>query len=224
MRSAIAATFGGTPEPQIPRSLPLSGWIFILWTSIATIFYIANHTYVQTRYILVTAPALTIVILALALKSSRCAGRALYISALIWALAVSLVIVRPFLWNKAIVCRQMDNLAQFIRDQIPPDAPVAVYAIGQIAFVSQHPIVDTGGITRPEAIPYLNGHPAAMARWARSQGARYYIDSAAPETGATAVYTVSFPFTGWTIRTAHYTTSDPVSIWKLPDGPVAPQP
>jgi hypothetical protein len=147
----------------------------------------------------------------------------LYFAALLWATAISLVIVRPFLRNKAIDCDVSRDLALFMRDRIPPDAPVAVYAIGEIAFVSQHPIVDTGGITRPGAVPYLNAPPEAMLRWARSEGAQYILASDQPEPGAVAVYTVDERFVGWTLHTSLYATSTPLSLWKLPTSIDPPQ-
>jgi hypothetical protein len=222
IRIAITQAFAPSRSAR-PHSLPLPGWIFILWTAIATIFYIANHTYVQTRYILVTAPGLTIVVVIAALAAFPRAGRVLYFAALLWATAISLVLVRPFLRNKAIDCDVSRDLALFMRDRIPPDAPVAVYAIGEIAFVSQHPIVDTGGITRPGAVPYLNAPPEAMLRWARSEGAQYILASDQPEPGAVAVYTVDERFVGWTLHTSLYATSTPLSLWKLPTSIDPPQ-
>jgi len=106
------------------RSLPLAGWIFILWSIVNTAFYIANHTYVQTRYILVTAPALTIVVMLFAFAISRRIYRVSYAIALLAALAISLVTVRPFLRNKGIDDQATQALAFFIRDRLPPDAPV----------------------------------------------------------------------------------------------------
>jgi hypothetical protein len=213
IQQAIASTLAQSSE--ISDGIPFAAWIFILWPSIATIFYVVNHTYVQTRYILVTAPGLTIVIMLVALKASQLAGRALYLAALVAALAISAITVRPFLRNKAIDCQVTSDFAHFIRDHIPPDAPVAAYAIGQIAFVSEHPIVDTGGITRPGAIPYLNS-PPDLLRWVHSQGAQYQIDDHQPEPGAVAVYRASLPFIGWTLHTARYASfSAPTEIWKL---------
>jgi len=43
--------------------LPAAGWVFVIWSLINAVFYIVDHTYVQTRYILVTAPGLMITIL-----------------------------------------------------------------------------------------------------------------------------------------------------------------
>ncbi len=210
--------------PDHQPNLPLAAWIFILWPAIATVFYIADHTYVQTRYILVTAPALTIVILALFLRASQRTGRVLYVASLAAALLVSVVTTRPFIRNKGINCQVTRGFALFIRDHIPPDAPVALYGIGQIAFVSEHPIIDTGGITRPGVIPYLNS-PYDMLRWAKSEGAQYIIDDHQPEPGASVVYSDQLPFTGWTLKTSRYASFTRTEIWKLapaPEQPLAP--
>jgi len=219
--NAITTAFTRKPDRQQNSSLAV--WIFILWPAIATVFYITNHTYVQTRYILVTAPSLTIVIVALFLKASPRTGRVLYLASLAAALAVSVIIARPLIRNKAINCDVMQGFALFMHDHIPPDAPVAVYGIGQIAFVSEHPIVDTGGITRPGAIPYLYS-PPDLLRWAKSEGAQYIIEDHQPEPGAINVYSAPLPFVGWTFKTSRYAISAPTEIWKLAPsvGPALP--
>jgi hypothetical protein len=217
LQNAVSAAFNPpTPTTAKPTpSLPLAGWIFLLWPLIATLFYIVNHTYVQTRYILVTAPALTLVILVLALQATPRAARILYISALVASLAVSVITVRPFIRNKAIDCQISKDLALFIHDHIPPGAPVADYSIGEIAFFSQHPILDTSGITRPAAIPYLNAPPSAMLLWARSQGAQFWIGNR-PTPDAVLVYAVNQRFIGWTLHPALYATSNRIELWQLP--------
>jgi len=223
LQDAIASAFqppsGRTSAASMETpSLPLSGWIFLLWPLIATLFYIANHTYVQTRYILVTAPALTLVILLLALQATPRAARFLYLAALAAALAVSVLTVRPFIRNKAINCLATQDLALYIHDHIPPAAPVADYSIGEIAFYSQHPIVDTSGITRPAAVPYLNAPPQAMLQWARSQGAQYCICSQ-PGPGAVLVTSVNQRYIGWTLRPALYAASNRLELWQLAPSP-----
>ncbi len=224
LHRAVASAFhrssGPTPTASRPSpGLPLSGWVFLLWPSIATLFYIANHTYVQTRYILLTAPGLTIVILLLIFAASPRTGRILYIAALAAALAVSLVEARPFIRNKEFNCQITQDLALYIRDRLPPDAPVAAYSIGQIAFASQHPLIDISGITRPGAVPFLTVPPQAMLQWARSQGAQYYVSSLQPMPEAALVYTGNIRFAAWTVHTALYSTSSPVNLWKLPPSP-----
>jgi hypothetical protein len=219
--SAFARPSGPTPTAAQPSpSLPLAGWIFLLWPLIATIFYIANHTYVQTRYILVTAPALTLVILVLALQTAPRAARILYIAALAASLAISVITVRPLVRNKAIDCQTAKNLALFIHDHIPPDAPVADYAIGEIAFFSQHPILDTSGITRPDAVPYLNAPPTAMILWARSQGAQYWIGNR-PTPDSILIYSINQRFATWSLRPARYATTTHIELWKLPTEPAS---
>ena len=206
--------------PTKAVALPAAGWIFILWSAVAALFYIVDHTYVQTRYLLITGPGLAIVVTALALRASNRVGRALYLTGLLLATLASIVMVRPFLGNKVIEGRAYRNMAFFIRDRVPPGAPVATYVVGQIAFFSGHPIVDTSGITRPAAVPYLYSPLPNMVRWARSQGALYYLEGNRPELGAVSVLTIDRPFVGWTVRTRLYKTFTPVSLWKLrPDLP-----
>jgi hypothetical protein len=106
-------------------------------------------------------------------------------------------------------------MGAFLRDRVPPDAPVAVYAIGEIAFESRHPLVDTGGITRPSVIPFL-GDPRATLAWAKRNGARYYITSSAPEPGAVSVFSVSMPYFGWTFSRTAYRTTQPLALYQLP--------
>jgi len=213
--SAFQSPSGPTTTASQPSpSLPLSGWIFLLWPLIVALFYIANHTYVQTRYVLVTAPGLTLVILLLALQASPRAARFLYLAALAAALAVSVLTVRPFIRNKAFNCLATQDLALYIHDRLPPAAPVADYSIGEIAFYSQHPIVDTSGITRPAAVPYLNAPPQAMLQWARSQGAQYCICSQ-PGPGAVLVDSVNQRFIGWSLHPALYATSSRLELWQL---------
>jgi hypothetical protein len=227
LQEAIASAFhrpsGPTSTAARPsRTLPLAGWIFLLWPLIATLFYIANHTYVQTRYILVTAPALTLLILLLALQTAPLAARILYISALAASLAISVITVRPLIRNKAFDCQTTKELALFIHDRIPLGAPVADYSIGEIAFFSQHPILDTSGITRPGAVPYLNAPPPAMLLWARSQGAQYWIGNR-PTPDSILIYSVNQRFATWSLRPALYATTTHIELWKLPTSPAPTQ-
>ena len=217
---ATASIFAPASNQDAP-TLPLAGWLFILWALINTVFYIANHTYVQTRYIFITAPALTVILVAVALKTSEHLGRVFYIAGVAASLFVSLVTVRPFIQNKGINCLASRDFAFFMRDHIPPDAPVAVYSIGEIAFYSQHPLIDTGGITRPDAIPFLNDG-AQQYHWARAQGAQYVI-GVKPEPAATLAFSEPEKFIGWTLQTSKYQSiSMTLELWKLPPQPNAP--
>jgi len=216
--SAIANDRAGASprSPACALALSVAGWMFILWTLVSTLFYCANHTYVQTRYILLTAPGVSAVVLALVLRRWPVSGRLLYCAALCQSLAVSSLIVVPLVRSKAANCRAVSQLALLMRNELPHDAPVAVYSIGQIAFESEHPIVDTGGITRPGAIPYLNASLDSMAVWAQGEGAEYYIESQRPLPNAVSLFTKEMPYVGWTVHRSQYAETVPVSIWRLP--------
>jgi len=210
LQNAIASAFAHPPEPtsaQTTPNLPLAAWIFLLWPLIATL------------YILLTGPALTVIILLFALATSPKLGRMLYLAALAAALVVSLVDARPFLCNRVFNCQITQNLALYIRNHVPPQAPVASYSIGQIAFVSQHPILDISGITRPAAVPFLTVPPQAMIQWARTQGAQFYMAGLQPVPGAVIVYSANDRFAAWTFHPALYSTTTPINLWKLPADP-----
>jgi hypothetical protein len=138
--------------------------------------------------------------------------------ALAASLAVCVLSVRPFIRNKAIDCQTSKDLALFIRDHLPPGAPVVDYSIGEIAFFSQHPILDTSGITRPDAIPYLSAPPPAFLLWARSQGAQYWIGKR-PTPDSVLVYSANQRFIGWSLHPALYATSNRIELWQRPHEP-----
>ena len=115
LHRAVASAFI-VPGPRPPPRGPPRPFLFPAGSSSSgrpsrPSSYIANHTYVQTRYILLTAPGLTIVILLLIFAASPRTGRILYIAALAAALAVSLVEARPFIRNKEFNCQITQDLA-----------------------------------------------------------------------------------------------------------------
>jgi hypothetical protein len=212
LTSAVGAVL--TPGTAVDGLAP-AAWIMLLWTLLATVFYIADRTYVQTRYVLVTAPGLLVVVVAAALMFSRWVGRAVYAAAVAGALLVSVLIARPFVRNKGIDCEATTQLAFYMRDHLPPGAPVATYSIGQVGFLSAHPIIDTGGITRPEVIPLLIYPPEVAVHWAQeTQGAQYFI-GAKPQPNAVLEAHFAKRFASWTLHPTHYDEPDRVELWKL---------
>jgi hypothetical protein len=204
--------------PQFEETIPLAALLFVAWTIINTVFYIADHTYVQTRYIFVSAPGLLFALLAVNYRRfPRWTYQAAFGVALIAGVAISVLTVWPFIRNKTIGDQAIAQVATFIRTQLPPDAPVAVYAIGELSYVSQHPIIDIGGITRPGAIPYLTRPGIMMVQWARSEGAKYYMSGEQPEPGAVLIYAVPMPEIGWSLNYRHYARKGELRVWKLPD-------
>jgi len=215
VRQSLTAAVKQMWDPALPPSgLPAAAWLMILWTAVASVFYVVNHTYVQTRYILVTAPGLMVVALAAVLMWSPRVGRAVYILALVEALGVSLLIARPLVQNKAFNDQVTARLATFMRNDLPPGAPVAVYSIGEVGFLSEHPIIDMGGITRPDVLPYLSDRPLSALPWAQSLGAQYFVGMK-PQPKASLVYHEQVRFASWTLNPARYKGTDPLELWKL---------
>ena len=195
---------------------PAAVWILAVWPLLCVVFYLADHTLVQTRYCLLSMPCLGVLTLWLLEDSGRPLALWLATGAMVLVslLTVGLTVV-PHVQNKKEVVRLYADIGGFLQSHVPKDAPVAVYAIGQLAFESRHPLVDVGGITRPSVIPYMSD-PRATLAWAKRNGARYFISSHPPEAGAVPVYSTSVPFLGWTFKHSNYGTTEPLTIYRLP--------
>ncbi len=197
------------------RRAPLAVWVLLLWPIACIAFYLANHTLMQTRYCLLSMPSLSIAVLWFIGAYRRPVFVKLAAAGMLCAaLAVIGLIVVPHVKNKEDYDRVLSAASEFIRMRIPPQSSVAVYAIGQIAFESRHPLVDIGGITQPSVIPFM-GDAHATLRWARSRGAQYYIASELTEPDTDRVFTGTVPFIGWTLRRSLYGGRQPLSIYRL---------
>jgi hypothetical protein len=195
--------------------LPLAGWLLLVWTKLAGWFYVLDHTYVQTRYIFVTAPLLTVAILALGAMRWPRLYRAGVVLGVVFGVVVSLLATWSLIRNKVGVDRDYADMAAYVRT-LPPDAAVANYSIGESAFLSAHTIVDTGGITRPGAIPFMfNWNDGRMLKWIHSQGAQYWVVDHQPEPGAVMVWSCDLPATGWYLNPRHYRGTERLELWKL---------
>jgi hypothetical protein len=195
--------------------LPLTGWLLLLWTVFNGIFYVLDHTFVQTRYIFVTAPVLTIAILALGAMRWPRLFRAGVVLGVAFGIVVSSLATWPLIHNKIQVDRDYAALAAYVRT-LPPDAAVANYSIGESAFLSGHTIVDTGGITRPGAIPFMfDAADERMLAWIRSQGAQYWVIDHQPGPRAVLVWSRDIPETGWHLDPRRYRDTERLQLWKL---------
>lgn len=205
--------------PRLNTLLHAGGWLLFFWTAINIAFYIANHTFVQTRYVFVAAPVLTVALLALAAKlTPRLAWTGLAFGCFFGA-AISLLATWPLIGNKVRLDRDYADLAAFLRT-LPAKAPVAHYSIGEAAFLSEHPLVDTGGITRPGVIPLLwDSTPTRQVFWVHHEGARFWVIDHQPEPGATLVWKRVIPTTGWYLDPRRYRANDLLEVWELPAAP-----
>ena len=207
---------GSASSRRLISLLPIGGWLIFVWTAINCVFYIANHTYVQTRYVFVSAPVLIIAIMAIWLKLSPRLYRAGLAFGLLFGIIISFDATWPLIHNKVGIDRDYAALAAFLRT-LPPDAPVAHYSIGEAAFLSRHPLVDTGGITRPGIIPFLwDPTDARRLAWMRSQGARYVVIDHQPAPGAVLLWHRDIPTSGWFLNPHRYAGRDVLELWTLP--------
>lgn len=191
--------------------LPPGAWVFFSWTLIAIAFYIKDRTHVQTRYIVVNGAGTMVTCVALLLVALGRRGTLWMASALfVYSFAISAFYMWPFVGLRAVDDRCNARMAEYINRNLPAGTGVADYSIGQIAFLSDHPIIDTGGITRPESIFVP---PAQFMDWLKSQGAQYEIAGSQPEPGAVLVHVEKG--IGWDWRPGHHSPEHLLLLWKL---------
>jgi hypothetical protein len=207
-----------TPDhPPAWKVLPAGTWLILAWSAINLAFYVVNHTYVQTRYLFVTAPVLTIVLLAAAAVAWPRIYRLLLAAGIVAALAVSTLAAWPSLTNTVLIVHDVGLLSAVIRT-LPPGVTVADYSIGEVAFLSGHPILDTGGILEPAVIPFLwDKDEFRRLAWARAQGATYIVEWDANTSRGTIVWQHDFPATGWYLNHRRYAERQKLILWKLPE-------
>jgi hypothetical protein len=204
-------------RPSVLRRIPGAVLALLLWPLACILFYLADHTLVQTRYCLLSMPCLSIAVLWLLQRS----GRSLWLhGAVAVLLLVSLVstclAVVPLVSNKVEAARTFAALSTYLRERVPRNEPIAIYAIGHVAFEGGHPLVDIGGITQPGVVPYLEDPPAIL-RWAKGQGAHYFVGGGSlPEPGARALFATSTHYLGWTFDRARQQRTEPLVLYELP--------
>ena len=215
---------GAVALSALPGSLDTGAWLLFVWTALNCVFYLIDHTYVQTRYIFVTAPVLTIALFAIALKLWPRAYAAGVAFGLLFGVGISLLATWPLIRNKVQLDHDYADMAAFLH-RLPASDPVAHYSIGEAAFLSEHPIVDMGGITRPGILPFLwDTTDNRRVWWAHEQGARYAVLDHAPEPGSTLVWSRTIPTTGWFLDPRRYRAKELLTVWKLPLSPTLPLP
>jgi hypothetical protein len=196
------------------RKTPTVVWALLLWPAACIVFYLANHTLVQTRYCLLSMPSLTLAVLWLLGRVSRPRLFTTSTAGMLVASSVVVVlIVIPHVRNKEELRDVTSMVSTYVRDHVPADAPVAVMAIGQVEFESRHALVDLGGITHPEVVRYLN-NPAGTLQWAKGQGARYFVGRQ-PEASAERVFGSELPYVGWSLQHAKYREKEEYGVYRL---------
>lgn len=214
--AATIVLFPVVARRLLKAGVPAAIWVLLLWPVACIAFYLADHTAVQTRYCLLSMPSLTIAVLWLLQESARPAWvRGIVAAMSMVSLGIVIAIVYPHVSNKVKLVWAVSAAAAFIRDKLPHDAPIAVYSIGQLAFECRHPLIDISGITRPGVLPYLGNLPDSI-RWAKEQGAQFYIGGDAPGQTAARLFSFPMPFVGWSFKHANYNASSETGIYRLP--------
>lgn len=69
---------------------------------------------------------------------------------------------------------QMVETAKWVRQNIPPDALLAVHDIGAIGYFTENPLLDLAGLVNPEVIPFIRDE-AKLAKYLDVKSADYLI-------------------------------------------------
>ena len=201
---------------SLAAALPRATWPLIAYAVLTTLFYIVNHTYVQTRYIVVLGPGLLAVALHLASQNESRLQKIAFTLLSACPLFFTITQAYPLIQNKVKNDADIAEMCHFINDHIDAKAKIAVYSIGEYGFMIKQSLIDTGGITQPEAAAYL-WSPDEMSKWVSRQGAKYYISSDIPAPAAVAIHSLSTPSIGWSFDPNFYAREVPLRLWKLAD-------
>lgn len=196
----LAAVHAAWRTRRLPvASLSRPGWLLLLWPAVLLVFYVLNRTAVQTRYALLVGGPLLLFVGAW-LQETRRSGerplRAFVIASALLIVATNAFVTVPHMLNKAEVARDVGAVCEEILRHLPPDAPIATYSIGQVAFLLPNPIIDTGALTMPDALEHF-GDPQAMLEWAVGRGAVCVLDGYEEHAGFETVLRRDSPPTGW---------------------------
>jgi hypothetical protein len=196
--------------------IPTVAWPVLAWFAATILFYVVNRTFVQTRYVLVVAPAVLLILFHL-MRATWGGKPAVAFVALTGVIAAvtSLLLVQSVVRNKCIQDQRMTALMNYITEHVDARDPIAVNSIGLMAFTLENPIVDVGGITQPDAVKYLFGPKADMVRWAKAKGARYYVMADKPEPNAQLMFEIDAPTGGWSFNAKERSKPEPLRLWKL---------
>ncbi len=207
-------TRSSDPAPAPALQIPLAAWVYLVWTTITSIFYVLNHTYIQTRYVFVSASGFVLIALAvLYLNFPKLWRPAAGLTALL-TLFLSVTATWTLVHVKTLSDTENAAMSSWIRQNIPPDAPIAMFNIGEVAFLSEHPVIDTGGITRPGVIPFL-GDYAATQDWAVREGATYFMCDRPPLPQSVLLWQKEVPSPTWDVNPWHHHPPEQYKLWQL---------
>lgn len=199
-------------------------WLPLAWAFLAGLYFLATHTAITPGEVLLLAPACTASVFAmgslfrprfLAGAAAVCAGYGLTLGLL-------------YFWPTVPVERKREqvyaDLAATVR-RLPASQRVALAPVGEVLFLSGHPVADLGG-TLDAAAQGFRWDPADGRRvwWAHGQGARLMLLDHAPEPGSIAVWSSDLPADPWRSGAGGNPVPQRLTLWRLPPSPTLPLP
>lgn len=96
--------------------------------------------------------------------------------------ALTIILVFTFQWVGAsqnaqdviLIETQMVQTAQWMNENLPSNAVVAVHDIGAIGYFTQNPLIDLAGLVTPDVVPFIRDEPR-LAEYLNSTGAEYLV-------------------------------------------------
>jgi hypothetical protein len=80
-----------------------------------------------------------------------------------------------YAWGVQNINAMQVHLGQWVKDNLPPTALIAVNDIGAIAYVSRRPVIDLMGLVTPDIIPYRREGEAGVIRYVAERCPDYVI-------------------------------------------------
>jgi hypothetical protein len=103
-----------------------------------------------------------------------CALSALAVIGTAWRLPV---MASQYAWNVDNINAMHVALGEWIKDNTPPGALLALNDIGAIAYISERPIIDLAGLVTPEVVPLLHApdRDARLAEYLTGRDVQYVV-------------------------------------------------
>lgn len=162
-------------------------WIAPLWVITLIVLYAWRlpAPYQHGRYVIPALPAFILIggtgTLMLAVNARRVVSQRV----LTQVLTITAALLFALFWllggsTYARDVRQIEGdmvtAAQWIAQNVPVDAPLAVHDIGAVGYFAPRPLFDLAGLVSPEVVPIILD-PAALMRAMQARGVRYMMAS-----------------------------------------------
>ncbi|MET0389305.1 MAG: hypothetical protein ABW321_25250 [Polyangiales bacterium] len=208
LTAAIACIAPRWRELTSPQDRPLR--IALGWAVGLCAFYVVNRSIVQSRDMLLLTPSIIVILITALRRASAYADkrplRAAVGVIVVATLYLDLASVLPLVLVKDRYVARVDEFTSFLQNELDPTWPIAIYNVGQVAYQSPQPIVDTGGVMRP-SVPKLPWRASevdthALVAWSKAQGARCFAPGDPQDAEQTLLYDRPIPdisrtFTPW---------------------------